>query len=114
MIQTYLQNRKRLTDLEYKFMAPGGKGQLGSFGSTQLYSKYIANKDLLYSIWNSIQMLCASLDGKRVWGRMDTYICIAESLHFSTETITTFLSVIPQYKIKRLNFEKNRKTMNVK
>ena len=64
------------------------EGTVGSLGSTQLYSKF---KDLLYSIWNSIQMLHARLDGKRVWGRMDTYICIAESLHCSPETITTFL-----------------------
>ena len=40
-------------------------------------------------------MLCGSLDGKGVWGRMDIYgcicICIAESLHCSPETITTLL-----------------------
>ena len=33
--------------------------------------------------------LCVSLDGKGVWERMDTYICMAESLHCSSETITT-------------------------
>ena len=36
-------------------------------------------------------MLCVSLDGKGVWGRMDTCICTAESLHCSSETITTLL-----------------------
>ena len=40
-------------------------------------------------------MLCGSLDGKGVGGRMDMYgcicICIAESLHCSPETITTLL-----------------------
>ena len=36
-------------------------------------------------------MLCGSLDGREVWGRMDTCICIcmAESLCSSPETITT-------------------------
>ena len=26
-------------------------------------------------------MVCGSLDGKGVWGRMDTYLCMAESFH---------------------------------
>ena len=34
---------------------------------------------------------CPSLDGTGVWGRMDTCICMAESLHCSPETITTLL-----------------------
>ena len=38
-------------------------------------------------------MLCGSLDGKGLWGRMDTCICMAESLHYSPETITTLLIV---------------------
>ena len=33
-------------------------------------------------------MLCGSLDGKREWVRMDTYICMAESLCCPPETIT--------------------------
>ena len=36
-------------------------------------------------------MLCDSLDGKGVWGRMDTCICMAESLCCPPETITTLL-----------------------
>ena len=32
-------------------------------------------------------MLCGSLDGSRVWGRMDMGICMAESLRCSSETI---------------------------
>ena len=36
-------------------------------------------------------MLCASLGGSKVWGRMDTYICMAESLPRSPEIITTLL-----------------------
>ena len=39
----------------------------------------------LYSI------LCASLDARGVWGRMDTCIYMAESLHCLPETITTLL-----------------------
>ena len=36
-------------------------------------------------------MLCASLDGRGVWGRMDTCVCMADSLHYSPETITTLI-----------------------
>ena len=54
-----------------------------------LYSKWITNKDRLYSTWNS--MLCASLDGRGVRGRMDTWICMAEFLRCASETTTIFL-----------------------
>ena len=37
-------------------------------------------------------MLCGSLDGRGVWGTMDTCICMAESLCCSPETITTLLT----------------------
>ena len=36
-------------------------------------------------------MLCGSLDGKGVWGGMDTHICMAEFLCCSLETITALL-----------------------
>ena len=36
-------------------------------------------------------MLCVSLDERGILGRMDTSICMAESLHCSSETITTLL-----------------------
>ena len=36
-------------------------------------------------------MICGSLDGRGVWGRMDTWICMAESFCCSPETITTLL-----------------------
>ena len=34
-------------------------------------------------------MLHSSLDGRGVWGRMDTSVCMTESLDCSLETITT-------------------------
>ena len=37
-------------------------------------------------------MLCASLDGRVFWGRMDKCTCIADSLHYSPETITILLT----------------------
>ena len=34
-------------------------------------------------------MLYGSLDGRKTWGRMDTCICMAQSLHCSPETVIT-------------------------
>ena len=45
-------------------------------------------------------MLRHSLDGRGVWGRMDTCVCMAESLRCPPESITTlFISYTP-YKIE--------------
>ena len=52
-------------------------------------------------------MLCGSLDGRGVWERLDTRICMAESVHCSSETITTLLINTRQYK----KFFKRRQTM---
>ena len=44
-------------------------------------------------LWHSkiCSVLCGSLNGRGPWGRMDTCICMAESLPCSPETITTLL-----------------------
>ena len=57
--------------------------------STLLYLKWITNKDLLYSTWNSVQRYVAAWMGGEFAGRMDACICMAESLRCSPETITT-------------------------
>ena len=36
-------------------------------------------------------VLCGSLDGRGVWRSVDKCICVAESLPYSPETITTLL-----------------------
>ena len=43
------------------------------------------------TVWHKelCSMLCSSLDGMGVWGRMDTCICVAESLCYAPETIAT-------------------------
>ena len=55
-----------------------------------LYLKWTTNKGLLSSRGNSA-VLCGSLDGRGVWRRMDTDVCVAESLRFSLETIIMLL-----------------------
>jgi len=55
-------------------------------------------------------MICgSSLDGRGVWGRMDTCICMAESLCCLPETIITLLnSYIPMQNKK---FKNNTKML---
>ena len=36
-------------------------------------------------------VLCGNQDGRKVWGRMETCICMAESLCCPPETVTTLL-----------------------
>ena len=51
-----------------------GEGIVRKFGIyTLLYLKWIINKDLLYNM-ELCSMLYGSLDGRGVWGRMDTCI----------------------------------------
>ena len=58
---------------------------------TLLYFKWITNKDLLISTGN-YTMLCGRLDGRGVWDRMDTCICMTKSLCSASETITLLIS----------------------
>ena len=59
-----------------------------------LYSKWVTNRNLLYSKHMELySMLCASLDGRGIWGRTDTCICMTESLRCSPETTTTLLTI---------------------
>ena len=54
-------------------------------------------------------MLHGSLDGRGVWGRMDTHICMAESLRSSPETITTMLTGYTPIQNKKFKKNKNNK-----
>ena len=81
--------------------------EFGVVMHTLLCFQWIANKDLQYSTWNS--MLCASLDGKGVWGRMDTCVCMAESLQ--CEIITTLSVGYTPRENKKFKKEKERKIM---
>ena len=74
---------------------------------TLLYLKWITNKDLLYSTWNSAQCYAAAWIGG--WfGQNDTCICKAESLCCSPETITALLTAIPQHKVKKYKRKQNK------
>ena len=81
------------TDLENKLMVARGKGIVKEFGVgmyTRLYLKWTTNKDLLYSKGSLLNVMWQPA-GEGVLGRMDTCVCLAESLLCSPETITTLL-----------------------
>ena len=97
----YLQNR--ITDIENEFMvAQGVDGSLG------VWDKHIHTAMSIFKMDNqqgcTVQhkevffMLCGSLDGRGVWGRVDTCICMVESLCCPPETITILWLAIPQFK----------------
>ena len=59
-------------------------------------------------------VLCGNIDGRRVWGRVDTCLCMGESLHCSSETVTIFLIGYPQAKNKRSNYRKQNCASSVR
>ena len=50
-------------------------------------------------------VLRGSLDGSRVWERMDAFMCMTESIRWTPEIVTVLTSPMPQYKIKSLKFK---------
>ena len=88
-----LQKRKRLTDLENKLIVAVWEGIVTDFGKvrcTLLYLKWITNKDLLYSTWNSAQCYVAagweeSLEANGYMVSMIRFLCC------TPETVTTLL-----------------------
>ena len=54
-------------------------------------------------------MLWGSVDGRGVWGRMDTCICMAECLCCSPETITTLLICYTPIQNGKCKWKKNTK-----
>ena len=53
---------------------------------TLLCLKWITNKDLLNTAWNSVQY--GSLDRREIWGRMTTHIVVVvESLSYVQQTL---------------------------
>ena len=54
-------------------------------------------------------MLCGSLDGRGIQGRMNTCVCVAESLSCPPETITSFLNGYTPMQNKK--FKKKKKEL---
>ena len=52
------------------------------------YIKQVTNKNLLYSTGNSTQYSVMAYMGKESKERVDTYVCITDSLSYTPETNT--------------------------
>ena len=66
---------------------------VGKVMYTLQYSKWITNKNLLYSTWNSAQCYVPAWM-RRGSGRMDTCVCMAESICYPPETVTFLLGYV--------------------
>ena len=92
-----VQYRKRLTDLEDKFMVAGGKmrardREFGMGVYTLLYLKWITDKDPLYTIWNSAQCCMAAWIGGEFGAEwIHVYVWLSPFVIISPEIITTLL-----------------------
>ena len=53
--------------------------------------------------------VCAGLEGKGVWGRMDTRVCRAESLRWSPEAAITLLPGFTPIQNKKLKLGEKKK-----
>ena len=83
---------------EWTYGCQGEGIWFGSLGLTCTHC-YV-KKNLLYNTWNC-SMSCGSLDGKGIWGRMDTCVYTAESLLCLSETIIILLiSCTPTQNLK--------------
>ena len=85
--------KKSTMNISFKNTPPEEWGEeidreFGTDMDTLLYLKWITSMDLLYSPGNSPQCYTAAWMGGEFGGKMDTCICMTESLHFSPETIT--------------------------
>ena len=61
---------------------------------TLLYLKWVTNKDLLYSTWDSVQCYIAAWMREEFGGEW-IHVYMAESLCCSLETVTLLISYIP-------------------
>ena len=81
----------------------------GTFKKNLLYLKWITNKVLLYSTGNSAQCYATAWMGGKFKGECICVLCMAESLCYSPETITTMLTGYNPIQNKKLK-EKTKPT----
>ena len=109
MIQMKLFTKRKESHRLSKLMVAQGEGTVKDFGKvmyTLLCLKCIANKDLLYSTWDSAQCYVAAWMGGGSGENGYMHIYMAESLQGSPETSTTLL--ISYISIQNKKFKKNK------
>ena len=78
---SYEQNRSRPTDLENELFGGGG-GIVGESELTQYHTAVFKmdNQGPITAHRELCSIPCNNLNGKRLWRRIDTCVCITESL----------------------------------
>ena len=95
-----------ICQLNWSFLK--GESLFGKVMYILLYFKWITNKNLLYSTWNSAQCYAAAWMGGEFGGER-IHIGMAESLHCSPETITTLLISDTPIQDKKFKRKKKRR-----
>ena len=80
-----LTKQKQTHRLREQTMVPRGNvvgidWEFGTDTYTQLYLKQITSNNLLCRTGNTCSIFCNTLNGKRICKRIDTCVCINESL----------------------------------
>ena len=57
---------------------------------TLLYLKWVVSR-IYCTVHETLLSVCGSLDGRGIWGRLGTCVCITEALCRSPETVTALL-----------------------
>ena len=86
------RNESQMQQINYGYQGGRGEGincEIGIDRYTLLYIKEITNKNRLYSTGNSTQYSVMTYMGKESKKRVDTCICITDSLRCTAETNTT-------------------------
>ena len=92
MIQMNLFTKQKQTRRYRKQTQDYQRGKGGGAIETH-YHLYNIDKEQGPTVWHRelCLLLCGSLDGRGIWGRIDTCIYIAQSLCCSPATLTTLL-----------------------
>ena len=92
----------RLRERNYSYQGVGTVREFGIDINTLLYLKMDNQQGAIVYHWELSSMLCGSLHGMGIWGRMDTCVCNAESLYCQYETTPTLLISYTSIKNKKV------------
>ena len=103
---TKREETHRHRERAYGCQQEGTARESGTGTHTLLYLKWITNRTHC-AARETLLLLCGGLEGRRVWGRADTCICMAESLRCSPETVPTLSTGYPP--VQNEKFKKMQK-----
>ena len=107
--KTEIELQMQKTNMVTKGEWEGGiNWETGTDINTLLNRKQITNKNMLYSIGNSVQYSAMTYLGTESKKRVDTCILITDSLCYRAETNTLYINYIPT----KINLNKRQQQQN--